>query len=193
MRNGFTLMEVLAVILVIAVVASMATPAFRSVRHEMKQAQAKTATQKVAEAVKTYYQVSRGQLLQVCFSPTTATGKALMASTSCTNPGATGIPHSATALQYVPATATNNADDTEAGRLFACGYLSYKDFASLPYTFCTYEPTGLPAAEGRVVTDRIYALAFANSESAGHKYYSVHNTPTGYIYVDGSMDAKDTY
>ena len=59
-KKGFTLMEILAVLLVIAVVVSMAVPVLRSVRYEVKNGQAKNAAHKLAQAVRTYYQVSRG-------------------------------------------------------------------------------------------------------------------------------------
>ena len=190
-------MEVLAVLLILAVVAAMAAPAFRSVRNDMKQSQAKAAALRVAQAAREYYQVSRGQLLQVCFTPTTASGTTIMQSTNCDNPAATGIPRKNTSVQTVPSTATNGANDTQANRLFGCGYLSLKDFASLPYTFCTYRPSGVLPDDGNPVTpvDRFYAVAYGTAD-AGKKYFKGNNTSgplKGYIYVDGDMDPKDTY
>ncbi len=193
-------MEVLAVLLVLAVVAAMAAPAFRSVRYDVKQSQAKTAALKLAEASREYYQVSRGQLLQVCFTPTTTDGKNIMQSTTCNNPAATGIPRKNTSVQTVGAStgeAANAANHDNAERLFACGYLSAKDFISLPYTFCTFRPTGVLPDDSDPVTpiDRFYAVAYAASDEAGRKYFKNSNTAPlkGYIYVDGSMESKDTY
>ena len=69
-------MEILAVLLVIAVVVSMAVPVFRSVRYEVKNGQAKTAAKKLADAMRSYYQVSRGLgVQQGCFTPTTTDGR----------------------------------------------------------------------------------------------------------------------
>ena len=48
MKKGFTLMEILAVLLVIAVVVSMAAPVFRAIRFEVKNSQAKAAASKLA-------------------------------------------------------------------------------------------------------------------------------------------------
>lgn len=191
-------MEVLAVIAILATIAAMAAPAFKSVRNDMKQSQAKAAAQKVAEATRAYYQVSRGQLLKVCFTPTTSAGTTIMQNTTCNNPSATGIPRKNTTEQTVPSTPTNAANDTQANRLFGCGYLSSKDFASLPYTFCTYRPSGVLPDDGNVptVVDRFYAVAYAASDAAGKKYFKGNNASgplKGYIYIDGAMEPKDTY
>ncbi len=189
-------MEVLAVLLILAVVSAMVAPTFRSARYDIKQAQAKAAALKVAEATREYYQVSRGQRLKVCFTPESDDGRNIMQEDECQNPAATGIPRkSATTQTTIPSTPNNNAhaNDPEAGRLFACGYLSFKDFTSLPYTFCTYRPSGLPDNDNPPAdTSVFYAVAYAAGDKAGRKYYKNSN-PTGYIYIGGSMDPQDTY
>lgn len=187
MKKGFTLMEVLAVILVLAVVTTLAAPVFKSVRYEMRQAQAKVAAKKLAEALKTYYQVSRGGKIYACFDATDA--DVTQTTTACSNPSATGIPQTT-----APTTLTT------AKQLFACGYLSSKDFVGLPYTFCTNHDT----AKDTVVskgwdmpswdTSNEYAIAFANDKLAGEKYFKKSGTVLkGYIYIDNSMDPTDTY
>jgi len=178
MKKGFTLMEILAVILLLAVIMSLAIPAFRSVRYEVKNAQAKTATKKLAEAVKRYYQSSRGSVVQACFTPTTD-NVIHAAASSCVSRAATGKPNRSAV----------NQQEATAESLFACGYLSYKDFASLPYTFCTYKPAVLGTTNPPGFSDRFFAVAYGASAEAGAKYQS----SKGYIYVDGRMSALDTY
>lgn len=180
MKKGFTLMEVLAVLLVLAVVVSMTAPVLRSARLEIKNAQAKTATKKLAEAVKSYYQNSRGREVQACFTPTTSAGLTVIqtAASSCVSPSASGKPNKST-------TATV---DSTAAPLFACGFLSYKDFVSLPYTFCSYKPATLTADNPDDLVDRFYAVAYGTTD-AGAKYQPAK----GFIFVDGRMKALDTY
>lgn len=184
MKKGFTLMELLAVLLVIAVVVSMAAPVFRAVRYEIKNSQAKNAAKKMAEAMRSYYQASRGQRLTGCFTPTQAAGEniILTAATKCDSPGATGIPASKSTI------ATANV-----AQLFACGYLSYKDFASLPYEFCAndtnYFPTGWGTTPSKI-WDKIYVVAGGvPADGSGEKFQK----SKGVIYVDGRMQAQDTY
>ena len=182
-KKGFTLMEILAVLLLIAVVLSLAMPVLRSVRHEMRNSQAKAATKKLADAIKTYYIASRGGKFLVahsCFTPTTTAGKAIItkAGSACDTPGATGIP-----------TKDSNATAVKIEQLFACGFLSYKDFAHLPYTFCAGKSSSLPSSNPTGMVDHIVATAYGSSAAAGSKY----NTTSKYIFVDDSMQAKDTY
>lgn len=180
-------MEVLAVLLVIALILSLAVPVLRTVRFEVKNSQAKAATIKLAEAVKTYYNVSRGHGVTGCFTPTTSAGKTIIqkAGTACTFPGATGIPG------YKHA----NTNASTVDQLFACGYLQYKDFAGLPYTFCPLEelPSGvsLPALPSGVeVVGRLFARTYSTDDAkAGSKY----NKTKGYMFVDAKMKVRDTY
>lgn len=176
MKKGFTLMEMLAVILVIAVIVSMAAPVFRSVRYEVRNSQAKAAVKKMAEAVKSYYQANRGQKLQGCFTNTTSFGNICEAS------GARGIPGSSSSQVGVK-------------NLFTCGYLTRKDFASVPYTFCVnYEstisslPPGFKALPSGAAEGKIFAFA-GGTDDAGKKYKSSE----GMIFVDETLTVKDTY
>ena len=184
MRKGFTLMEILAVLLVIALVASLALPVLRAVRYEVRNSQAKAATLKLAEAVKTYYNVSRGYTIAGCFTPTTSAGKTLIktAATACTSPAATGIPNRSATPQT-----------TDVKQLFACGYLTYKDFAGIPYTFCPKAelPSGVTLTEvpSDEVIDSYLARSYGYDDKAGAKYQKTK----GYIYVDAAMKAKDSY
>ncbi len=188
MKKGFTLMELLAVLLVIAVVVSMAAPVFRAVRYEMKNSQAKNAAKKMAEAMHNYYQSSRGHKITGCFTPTQAAGKTVImtASTACTSPGAEGIP------SYKKGSGT-----VEVNQLFACGYLSFKDFASLPYEFCPNYTTSFPSGWGTAPSSgvnasvgAVYVLAGGvKDDGSGDKYQK----SKGAIFVDSTMTAKDTY
>lgn len=163
-------MEMLAVILVVAVVVSMAAPVFRTVRYEMKNSQAKAAAKKMAEAMKSYYQASRGHKIGGCFVPSA------MTIGSCMTPGATGIPSSSVSVSKVD-------------QLFACGYLSKKDFAAVPYEFCANDSSSLPAgwpALGSTSTNKIYVLA-GGKDGAGDKY----KKDKYYIYVDNTLTIKE--
>lgn len=186
MKKGFTLMEILAVLLVIAVVVSMAVPMFRAVRYEIKNSQAKNAAKKMAEAMHSYYQASRGRLLTGCFVPTQTAGKTLIktASSACASPGATGIPAHKR---------SGSAAEDNVAQLFACGYLSYKDFVSLPYNFCVNNSNTVPAGLGTTPSDvsgKIYVLAVGiKNDGSGDKYQQ----SKGLIYVDSRLKAQDTY
>lgn len=186
MKKGFTLMELLAVLLVIAVVVSMAAPVFRAVRYEIKNSQAKNAAKKMAEAMHSYYQASRGHKVKEndCFTPTTAAGLNVIktAASACTSPGAEGVP------AYKKTTGT-----VEVKQLFACGYLSYKDFMSLPYEFCPNDTDSFPAGWGEKPSfsvGKVYVLAGGvKADGSGEKYQKSN----GVIFVDSRMVAQDTY
>ena len=173
MKQGFTLMEVLAVLLVIAVVASLTAPVFRAARYEIKHSQAKLALKKLHEAKQRYYQMSRGVAIEACFSGAD-TDVISAAPSTCSDPGATGIP-----AKYYSRRARNSAND-----LFACGLLEAKDFAGLPYRFCTYKPGELntPYYDGGT-----YAYGL---EGAGAKY----QLNKGFLYIIFQNEpVKDTY
>lgn len=179
-------MEVLAVLLVIAVIVSMAMPMFRAVRYEIKNSQAKNAAKKMAEAMLSYYQSNRGVLISGCFTPTQNAGNTIIktAAASCASLGATGIP------AY-----KRSGETTGQGveQLFACGYLSYKDFVSLPYRFCANDSNTVPAEWGTTpsgASGTIYVLAGGVEEDgSGDKYQQ----SKGIIYVDGTLKTQDTY
>lgn len=188
MKKGFTLMEILAVLLVIAVVVSMAVPVFRSVRFEIKNGQAKTAAKKLAEAMRSYYQVSRGLgVRQECFTPSTSAGKQIVmaAATTCISPSADGIP-------YQNST-TNNSSRSSISQLFACNYLSYKDFLGLPYNFCTCNP--IPGSSqptecqiSKATGSNTPYVVARGADGAGSKYTKA----SYYLYVDQTMKPKDS-
>ena len=173
MKQGFTLMEVLAVLLVIAVVASLTAPVFRAARYEIKHSQAKLALKKLHEAKQRYYQMSRGVAIEACFSGAD-TDVISAAPSTCSDPGATGIP-----AKYYSRRARNSAND-----LFACGLLEAKDFAGLPYQFCTYRSSEIPS----LVSDLSHTFAYG-LEGAGAKY----QLNKGFLYIFHNEPVKDTY
>ena len=198
MKKGFTLMEVLAVLLIIAVVASMTVPLLRRVNYQVKNSQAKTAALKLAEALRSYYQTNRGYSIApgAHFDPTDSDDLSdiVMAPASeCASPVATGIPSASAGTQ-------------EVRQLFACGYLSFKDFKGIPYQFWVGStgtsitpPTrtkGTPATDANYIPlsggiDAVFALPV--NPKAGSKFEFDPSTGVGYIYVDGTLKPKDTY
>ena len=126
MNKGFTLMEMLAVVLVVALMMSFALPVYRSVRFEMRHSQAQEAALKMADAMRTYYSRTRGSTIVGSLSPDTEAGKTTMATTNCIDILATGIPVS------------GQGASQGIGQLFACGFLTEKDFRDLPYTFTAH-------------------------------------------------------
>ena len=181
-------MEILAVLLVIAVVVSMAAPVFRSVRFEIKNGQAKTAAKKFSDAIRSYYQISRGLgVREECFIPTTTSGKAVVMAnpSNCAVPAADGIPYQNTS------SGTNSG--SPISQLFACGYLQYKDFWNLPYEFCACNASQTPSSSEKCKLpgedSRVTPLVVARGASgAGSKYTDADY----YIYVGMSMNVKDS-
>lgn len=154
-------MEILAVLLIIAVVLSFAIPAFRSVRFEQRNSQAKAGVKKLSEAVRSFYQNSKGVKISGSFS-----GTDLSSIPSCQNLGASGIPGS------------GSVSPTE---LFACGYLNINDFAGLPYTFYSCVAPAPAECHGKP-----YAVAVADDEKkAGKKYTKSYDGTKYYIYLNG--------
>ncbi|MBQ8033219.1 MAG: type II secretion system protein [Elusimicrobiaceae bacterium] len=134
MKKGFTLMEILAVMLVIAVIASFLVPAVRSARAEVYYQRAKTAAIKMAEAMRSYYRDTKGGLLGDSVDGTQTYSFGACPADSWTE------------------------EDVGAGTgdvvdLFACNYLTWKDFQGLPYTF-----TPVATSENRSVLVRFTAL-----------------------------------
>ncbi len=187
-KKGFTLMEILAVLLVIAVVVSMAVPVLRSVRYEVKNSQAKTAAHKLAQAVRAYYQVSRGGVPKgQSFTPTESADKTnvvLATASACASPSETGIP-----LQKTTGT-------VEIKQLFACGYLSFKDFISLPYTFtvCDPRPGQVPNDTCKLTeaTGTNTPIVVVHGADGSGDKYDVSKNADYHIYVDQSMKVKDS-
>lgn len=138
-NKGFTLMEILAVLLVIAVVTTFAVPVIKSVRKEVQYRQATFAAAKMAEAVRAFYKDSRGYMPSGSVSGTSV----LTWNSSdmeCENPADTGVPSYSVRPQE---------RQVDIKMLFACGYLSIKDFAYLPYTFTV---SASPSSGGALVS-----------------------------------------
>ena len=186
MKKGFTLMEILAVLLVIAVVVSMAVPVFRAIRFEVKNSQAKAAASKLAQQMRTYYQISRGRVVGGFFDASDS--NVIFTPDDCVEPNVTGV----------PSKTSGEADNVDVKQLFACGYLTGKDFSGLPYTFYLCSPKPGDAQTVTECTNTNATASDANNtpvvvaygnENAGKKYKS---TSGYYIYVDQTYKAKDT-
>lgn len=160
-EKGFTLMEILAVLLIIAVVLSFAVPAFRSVRFEQRNSQAKAGVKKLSEALRSFYQNSKGVKIEGSFS-----GDGLTAIPACQNLGASGVP--------------GTGQTADVLQLFACGYLNANDFAGLPYTFYSCVFNAPTACNGKP-----YAVAVGtDSAIAGKKYTQNYGGQKYYIYLN---------
>lgn len=187
MKKGFTLMEVLAVGLMLAVIMSLAAPVVRSFRFELKNAQARIALGKLAEAVRNYERDMNLSIANLTgpwsFTPADIYTALSSASpfTCPATPASTGIPQAA----FASLTFSDNLEK----QLFACGYLSYNDFKGLPYTFYINKPSAWPDATGYV--GRYYAVA-VGGEGAGAKYQPADNN-SKYMYVDERRKVLDTY
>lgn len=149
-KNGFTLMEVLAVMLTIAVIATFLLPAIRTVRAEVYYHQAKGGGAKMAEAMKSFYRDSKGYLVTGSF---TGTGLS-SASYTCASdsPVRTGIPPSI------------GDHSVGVGQLFGCGYLNVQDFVDLPYTF----------AASATSSNRSTLVTVTASDSRAGRYYGMN-------------------
>ncbi len=172
--RGFTLMEVLAVLLLLAVIASMAVPGIRTARFEMKNSQAKAAAKKLLEGINNYRRVSRGGT--VTFPAAGFTGAF---DTTCTAAVNTGIPGQAASASM------------SVAQLVPCGFLSPKDFEGLPYKFyygstIPSSPTNSIPADDKKGT--ILLLVVAANEKAGPKY---KNTEKYAIYIDDRLEPKE--
>ncbi len=159
MKKGFTLMEILFVLLVIALVVSFAVPAIRSVRYDLYNARAKAALKKMAEARRSYYQYTKGADVYGDFTGSSAE---TFAGQSCVDVAASGIPGS--------------RSNSHVGQLFACNFLDWKDF-DLPYTFLICGTADAPVGTYPCLNykssnpdDIVYAAAVGDSSSAGAKY-----------------------
>ena len=109
-KRGFTLMEILAVLLVIAVVTTFAVPVVKSIRVEIQYKQAQAAAKEMMEAIRSYYADSKGYLaVNGEIQGTNLTGNSSLEN-SCVNPGQNGIP------------ASNNNSQQSTFELFNCGY-----------------------------------------------------------------------
>lgn len=185
MKKGFTLMEILAVLLIIAVIVSAAVPVFRAIRFDVKNAQAKTAAKKLAEAVRSYYQASKGSAIEEkCFSPS-STWYSTVTSASCTAPNTSGIPNQSIGAEV---------SESEVSQLFACGFLTVKDFVSSPYKYCVCKPGTTYSSGDCSVGENVYVAAYGQSEAAAGKKYFTTKFEDGNKYrmwVGTDMQLKD--
>ncbi len=170
MKKGFTLMEMLAVLLAIAIIASFAVPAYRAVRYEIYYQRAKSAALKMGEAIRSYYQDSQGYLVSGSFTGITdaegedQTVEAIVSNTSvsCDNPAATGIPLSDTSETVF----------SDVAQLFKCGYLNAKDFVGLPYRFTACNPVSTTSDTDCAPSNSKKGLVQVSGlETAGKKFY----------------------
>lgn len=174
MKKGFTLMEILFVLLVIALVVSFAVPAIRSVRYDVYNSRAKAALKKLAEARRSYYQQTKGSDISGGFSGSVAES---YASYTCQDVAASGIPGSRT--------------NSDVSQLFACGFLDWRDFVDLPYNFImcgTSRPIGSQPCIALDGSNTVYAAAMGIQGQAGSKYES----PSQYFMSIGAdMQVRD--
>ena len=174
MKKGFTLMEILFVLLVIALVVSFAVPAIRSVRYDVYNSRAKAALKKLAEARRSYYQQTKGSDISGGFGGSVAES---YASYTCQDVAASGIPGSRT--------------NSDVSQLFACGFLDWRDFVDLPYNFImcgTSLPIGSQPCIALDGSNMVYAAAMGIQGQAGSKYES----PSQYFMSIGAdMQVRD--
>ena len=174
MKKGFTLMEILFVLLVIALVVSFAVPAIRSVRYDVYNSRAKAALKKLAEARRSYYQQTKGSDISGRFSGSVAES---YASYTCQAVAASGIPGS--------------RRNSAVSQLFACGFLDWKDFDGLPYTFyiCSLGTTSASApCKSLDTTNSIVYVGALGNNDAGDKYKSASNY---FMSIGADMQVRD--
>lgn len=185
-KRGFTLMEILAVLLVIAVVSSFAVPIFRSVRYDIKNAQAKGSLKKLDAAIRSFYSNSRGtNFTPGCFSGLSGVAgcsSATMDSTVCVNRGATGIPNQTGVNEYA-----------DIGELFGCGFLIKKDFVDLPYKFYVCLPgSASNPSDCALPGVRVYAVATGvDAKRAGVKYTQNYGSKKYHMFMADNMKLDD--
>ena len=172
MNKGFTLMEVLAVVMVLAILGLMAVPSFRSVNSEQKFRRAKISMVKLAQAIKSV-QTRTGQSVSSAEADNSFVGTdnsylltehEIVKGVDCPS---TGIP----ARSIAGGAATLVLQD-----LFKCGDLRPKDFVGLPYEF---------AYTGTSVT-------MEGKPGAGKKYYNEENSEHPGVVCGVSMDDLST-
>lgn len=165
MKKGFTLMEVLAVLMLVALVTSFAVPMYRVARQDMRYNQAQGAAKKLAEAMRMYYTRTQGYTITdtdpVNSSFDGINGTGVMFSKNCDATATSGIPSHATK-------AAKNVDN-----LFGCGYLVGKDFAGLPFEFAICNPRGESANCGGKSNLYVRVKGLADSGKYNGKYFHI--------------------
>ena len=166
-KKGFTLMEILAVLLIIAVILSFAIPAYTSVRFDQRNNLAKEGVKRLAEAVRTYYQNTKGVKIVGNFQ-----GNKLGTVPACSNFSASGVP--------------GRGKTSDIMQLFACGYLSGSEYSELPYVFYSCLDNNINCH------GRPYAVAVGTTEkAAGKKYVKEYDGVPYYIYLDSALRVTD--
>jgi len=156
-------MEVLAVLMLVALVTSFAVPVYRSARHEMRNNQARAAAMKLAEAIRFYYQISKGyKIEQSHFDGLNS--QSVWFSSSCDDVTASGVPPSSTPSASKP-----------ISNLFACGFLTPKDFAGVPYEFYVCNPNGSSSNCGGKSGLYVRIKGLAEAGKYENKYFNVDN------------------
>lgn len=184
-NKGFTLMEVLAVLLVIAVIVGAAAPVFRSTRYEIRNAQAKAALKKLGEAYRSYYQYSRGQKAVGSFHGSTIAGERSL-DNPCENPAGTGVPSQSVG---------RSAGTVGIEALFQCGFLSFKDFRGIPYNFeiCDDSAADYPCTQAyNAGSPHPAILAYSeDAEMVGEKYRHQGRYDGYLMFIDNYMQVQD--
>ena len=107
-KNGFTLAEMLAVIIIMAILAALSTPLVREYIRDSANDKAKTQLQLIAHAVRNF---------------------------KADNPGVTLTKGVINAATPIPHACTVNQTSVAIGMLFACSYLRHTNWAAFKYTF----------------------------------------------------------
>ncbi len=155
MNKGFTLMEVLAVVMVLALVGAMAVPSFRASNAEQRFRRAKISLMKLGQAIRTME--NDGNCVNTDpsdeknysfvgtesddFLPTNAN----LTYDDC---GTTGVPR-----RSIPS-ATGACNALTIKWIFFCGDFRAKDFIGLPYKF-TYVREGSDLTTGQVFMEGV--------------------------------------
>ena len=166
-KKGFTLMEILAVLLILALVTMFALPAIRQVRSVVQYHQAKAAAVKMAAAIRTYYQNTKGYYVTGIIYGKSSEGNGTNSAQSAGETGCSNV-----AITGIPAIPGGGTTTSSVSQLFACDYLSVKDFKGLPYKF----EAAIPSPDTEVL------VTGTGTDSAGrykNKSFTVH--------VDGSV------
>ena len=185
MKKGFTLMEILFVVMFVALLITLAAPSFRAVRFDIKNARAQTALKKLVEARLSFYQYTRGADIKTTggnqhssFQGTDAKNLATPTDLlKCTDFAASGVPSSST------------PQSEDIRQLFLCKFLDWRDFQGLPYEFHNCDPKNAnpsaPCVKGA------YAVARGVSRSqVGQKY----DPEDGYyMYIGADRKVKEEY
>lgn len=177
-KKGFTLMEILFVLLIIALIVSFAIPVIRSVRYDIRNSQAKNALKKLLEARRSFYLNSKGVDITSGASFYAPDTKTYSTAVTCINPAASGI----------PSTATSTADPAQ---LFVCNFVNWKDFVSLPYDFhfCaqhspTHQVCQVTGNDGKTMA--LFAMLHEGEQRlGGQKYYALPDGNTRYYMAVG--------